>query len=635
MLPMMAVGMLVLAGLVGSGVDMARGYMTERRLQAACDAGVLAGRRAVSTNGFDATALGQANAFFDANYDVDQQGTAEPAFTPSSDDDGNTVNGIATVTLDTVIMRIFGFDTFDLSVTCSASMGVGNSDIVFVLDNTGSMAWAPNGQSWGVPSDGTRIYALQTAMKEFYDTVDASVQGSNARIRYGFVPYSSAVNVGRLINSVDSNYIANSVTIQSRQAVNWSDVVAEWTSGDPTWTNPQTGYFQRLNDTRYYNRNSCENSMPADDNDWTANGGIQTDVESETLDPATGRKITAYGNRQEFVKRDYDCRYYSSWYGSGYYVHVREYTRYKISYSYEARNQVPVTGSGQYYQDWVYQPVTYDVSNFKNFNSVSVPVGSWYGRTSNVTSTWQGCIQERQTVDASTFSFVNLATGITPGTALDLDIDSAPTSDDATKWKPLWDDVTFNRGSVDPTFNGGGVNTYCPQRSQLLAEMSESDFDDYADSLSPVGSTYHDLGLLWGARISSPSGIFSGNVTAEPSNGGTVSRHLIFMTDGELAPSMSINSSYGIENLDRRITGNGNSSRQEPRHRSRYLAICEAIKARGIRLWVIAFGSGVTLSSELQTCASANSAFKADNAEELNEQFQEIAKQVGELRVIQ
>lgn len=35
-LPIYAVGTLVLAGLVGGGVDMARAYQAERRLQAAC-----------------------------------------------------------------------------------------------------------------------------------------------------------------------------------------------------------------------------------------------------------------------------------------------------------------------------------------------------------------------------------------------------------------------------------------------------------------------------------------------------------------------------------------------------------------------------------------------------------------------
>ena len=57
------------------------------------------------------------------------------------------------------------------------------------------------------------------------------------------------------------------------------------------------------------------------------------------------------------------------------------------------------------------------------------------------------------------------------------------------------------------------------------------------------------------------------------------------------------------------------------------------MKAKGIRIWAIAFTTGLT--TDLTYCASANSAFTASNASQLNAAFQEIAKQVGELRVMQ
>src|SRR5690606_32516288 len=118
---------LVLAGLVGGGVDMARAYQAERRLQAACDAGVLAGRRAVTGNEFGDAAEAQAEQYFDANFDPAEQQTTGTSFTATSPDSGNTVEGVASATLGTIIMGVFGFESMDLSVTCSASMGVGNS----------------------------------------------------------------------------------------------------------------------------------------------------------------------------------------------------------------------------------------------------------------------------------------------------------------------------------------------------------------------------------------------------------------------------------------------------------------------------------------------------------------------------
>jgi hypothetical protein len=189
--------------------------------------------------------------------------------------------------------------------------------------------------------------------------------------------------------------------------------------------------------------------------------------------------------------------------------------------------------------------------------------------------------------------------------------------------------------------NENNTTAPCPQQARLLQEMSEADFDDYVESLTATGNTYHDTGLLWGARLSSPTGLWADVVNEAPDNGSTVSRHLIFMTDGELDTDRFLNTMYGIEFHDKRVTPTGASdSAQLSRHRSRYIAICEAIKARGIRLWVIAFGSGVALSDELDGsdgdgCSSPDSAFRAVDSDALNESFQEIANQVGELRVTQ
>lgn len=641
-LPLVAAGTFVLVGLAGGGVDMARAYKAQRHLQAACDAGVLAGRHAVSTNGFDSTAQDQAQKLFAANYIATEQGTTNPSFTPTSDDNGNTIVGSASARLSTIIMQVFGVSSVPITANCTASMGIGNSDVTFVLDNTGSMAWTPDGDFTSDPTE-TRIYALQQAMLSFYDTVAASNNGSNARIRYAFVPYSSSVNVGHLLMTLDSDYIANSMTISSRRPVNWSGVVATWTdTGAPT--DPDySDDFDIYSGTRYTTLSACNAAKPADDTSWTT---YDTDVSTTTTFDASrgtnGQRVDATGTQQNQKMVDYECIYKDTGRSSsrGYYINSRNITRQITSYTYEARDPIFVTTSNTSFANWLYGPTTIDVSSYKAGSSSRLLVSSSSGRTAwNSYSTWEGCIQERQTTPASSFTFTSLAGGITPTTALDLDIDTAPTSDDATKWKPLWGSATFRRYTTDASLSGSSSSasssTYCPYSAQLLTEMSRGDFADYVDALSPTGSTYHDIGLLWGARLSSPTGIFADNVNEEPDNGGTVSRHLIFMTDGELEPSPTVNSAYGLEAIDRRVTTDGTYDSQYTNHRSRYLAICQAIKARGIRLWVIAFGSGVDLSSDLIACASPDSAFKADDASQLNEHFQEIAKQVGELRIVQ
>jgi hypothetical protein len=105
------------------------------------------------------------------------------------------------------------------------------------------------------------------------------------------------------------------------------------------------------------------------------------------------------------------------------------------------------------------------------------------------------------------------------------------------------------------------------------------------------------------------------------------------MSDGDMDPNQTSQSAWGIESLDRRVTDDGTDTQDKSRHISRFQAVCAAIKAKGIRIWTISFTTGT--STVLQTCASPNSYYNANDSAELNEAFQEIAKQVGELRITQ
>jgi Flp pilus assembly protein TadG len=592
-----AVGILVAAAIVGSAVDMGQAYRAHNRLQAACDSGVLAGRRTVTVNGYDQPAKKSADAFFNTNFSAAAYGAHDVSFTSSSDDNGNTVVGQARASVDTILMKLFGFKQFDFAVNCSASMGVGNSDVVMVLDTTGSMGYKLPGTSQ------TRIQALRGAMKNFYTTLAGATSGSNARIRYGFVPYSSSVNVGHLLHDLDPKYLVDEWTVQSRRPVYVS------------WGAPQPSGGAWYGNWSNWTWGNCP-----DTGEWTNTGSPSVDVNKNPPEQT-----------QEQRRRLYDC---SSYRGSSIY-----------RYRYEYRNvvstgQIDASGSGTFLQ-WSYEKIKYDVSDYKAFQPVTTLTANdeYSGEPLSITSVWEGCIEERKTVPSGSISYSAL-TGISPSGAYDLDLDMEPDPfDDDTKWAPMWPEVAYRaqdkygRDTLDVTNNGRPASSYCPARSRLLSEMDQETFDDYADSLTPEGSTYLDLGMIWGGRLSSPSGIFKSNVNADPDNGAEVSRHLIFMTDGEMDPNPTIQSAYGIEFFDRRVTDDGSDAQDTSRHTARFLATCQAIKAKGIRVWVIAFTS--SLSDDLANCASDSSSFTASDAGELNAAFQEIANQVGELRIVQ
>jgi len=631
-LPLGVAGLFVTAAMVGGGVDMSRAYRVENRLQAACDAGVLAGRRLVTQDGFTDAAETEAENYFNANFDEDQQEASETTFVATSPDEGNSVFGVASTQVDTTIMRIFGVNTLDLSAECSATMGLGNADVMMVLDTTGSMAWNAAGQTsnnWSA-GDTSRLTDLQNAMKNFYDTVATSAEGSNSRIRYGFVPFSSSVNVGGLLMDLDDDYLVDSMAIQSRRWVKWgaaTNVDTSPTYGSTTednnWTRTGSGYNTSA---------LCTPHIPATGS-WANNGSADTDTLSSGVNDS-GNKVTVTEYDQDEIRQYiYSCIKRNSdnkWY-------VNRKSQYRTKSWTRTATQTPtyLTAANQAYDQLVYSQVTYDVSSYKTGSSVNILTGRTNGGAPlMISSTWGGCIEERQTVPESDFTFV-AGTGITPSEALDLDIDGVPdTSDDATKWAPMWPQAAYYRtaGTVFST-SGNSAAGACPYQAQLFEEMDEAGFDEYADSLIATGNTYHDIGMIWGARLSSPQGMWSSVVNDEADNGGTVSRHLIYMTDGELNPGLTVQSSYGIERHDLRITTDGDGTTQYDNHRARFLALCAAVKAKGIRLWVIAFGTGLT--TDLQTCASENSSFGADDATELNDAFQEIARNVGELRVTQ
>ncbi len=624
-LPLAAVGMVVAAAVVGSAIDLSRNFKVENQLQAACDSAVLAARRTVATdadtttpvNGLAPSVHTVADNYFATNFNT-VQGTGSTAFEVSSDDKGQTVKGAATTVLDTVVMRLFGFDHFTVNVACTSSMGIGNADVMMVLDTTGSMGEALGGS--------TRIAALRAAMKNFYTTISTATKETNARVRYGFVPYSSTVNVGRLLKDLDPSYLADSWNYQSRIPI-FVNLSAATKTGSATVEYESSGQT-KTKGKNSYSYNDCTKALPKNQTSYSDTGSpTTTPVLSGTSPNITVNVVT----RQEQQMLTYTCE--GNW--SSYYIYTTTNKRTKVTTEPYKDATNSTGGTGSTFDHWEYRQVTgVNTSIYKTFARTTVPNGS---NGAAVSYTWGGCIEERSTSNTATFGY-NSITGITPSSALDIDIDSAPTSDPATKWGPLWPEISYRRaGSSSSTWtraiteDGALAGSYCPAQAQLLKEMDKSSFDTYANSLTAAGGTYLDIGMIWGGRMLSPDGIFRNVVNLEPTNGGEVARHIIFMTDGQMDTSNSVPTAWGLDWWDLRTTSDGSESTADARHTSRFLAVCEAVKAKGIRVWVIAFTSG--LSRDLKTCASDDSSYVATNAADLNTAFQEIAKQVGELRI--
>lgn len=655
-LAIMAAALLPVSALAGSAVDMGRLYAVKVRLQQACDAGVLAGRKFLPVGlkanvALSGDALTQANTYFTANlttswlnsgwYTKDSQ-----TFTPVTiaDSQGNIqVSGTATVSVPMTLMQMFGFASRTLTVQCQASFSTPDTDVVFVLDTTGSMGCAVTrpestcGSGWvngnttsQTNADGSttyyvkeepdskganasRIDALRQAVVAFYTTV-SNTKDASTNVRYGFVPYTSTVNVGNLLYKLGSGNLVSSWSYQSR--IPTADTFIK------TVSSKQVAAADQNACNAYYSRDPATRLNPSTND---ANPGYPYSGTATAYDPV-----------------------WTPASGSG--------KSYKAAYCTLNTDQVgPV---------WTYQAgVQFDVSKYIAGGSIVDP-----SSVNNVKTIWNGCIEERDTKPGLTaFDQSNL-----PG---DLDPDLKPTTD-ATRWRPMWPDVVYPRwqyvgtGPVtssvnipsynDATWAKNGVAS-CPAQAMALFLPADkasglTTITNYVNGLRSLGGTYHDIGMIWGTRMLSPTGIWAAN-NAWPAGRAAPKRVLVFVTDGTMSPSSTSYGLYGTEIADRRVTGTvfANDEFNDGKnndgtctdttagcykymnfHNQRFLAECAKAKSSPLNydIWVVEVAQAQ--SAELAQCASRPSqVLQGQTTPQLKTAFQTIAQQVAMLRVSQ
>lgn len=602
-LAMIAASIAPIMAMVGGGVDMGRSYMAQARLQQACDAGVLAARKRL---GSETAVTGEipentgeiGQRFFNINYRDGAYGSYERRFAMTLEDD-YAISGTASVVVPTTIMRIFGYNEVPIAVTCEAQINFSNTDVMMVLDVTGSMAQTNPGDSQ------SRIEALKTTLKGFYLQLNAAAI-AGTRIRYGFVPYSTNVNVGGLL---EDDWVVDDWSYQSRKLHTSLGTLTTYTyysnvryiSGT-TSTGVDSTYAATAGTGGYTCPTRPANTVASTQTSSTTNEAV--------LVPLPGVKTTTTyirttnGNSYSVTLQDTTCI-----------VRKTSYVNYKDTYS---RITEPALASGS---DWQYKQLSFDVSNWREDGN--------------------GCIEERDTYEITDYDNVDLTK------ALDLDIDLVPSAGKPnTQWRPMYPGLVYARSlewSGAGSFTKNAVITNkefvspqalgtaaCPPASRKLATIDEDELDAYLATLTPNGSTYHDIGMIWGARLVSPTGIFADD-NADVSETSPTSRNIIFLTDGETAPYDLSYSSYGLEPIDSRRWTSGSAISLAQHVEKRFAFACAEAKKRNVTVWVIGFG--VSLNPVMRDCAGAGHFFEAADAAELNSTFAMIAKRMSQLRI--
>jgi Flp pilus assembly protein TadG len=643
--------MIPLAAMIGSGVDMSRAYMAKTRLQSACDAAALAGRRVMQNDSIGTNVETEARRFFHFNFPKSTNNgvvtgpyqTAEIVNPTVTRPAAGTVRVSASTTIPTTVMRMFGFTTLPLSVTCDASLNFVNTDVMLVLDVTGSMAWDVSGNPTSVVAN-QRITALRDAVMALYDElrpIQTQLESNGLRLRYGVVPYSSTVNVGRLISGAvpvpfggnlpgNPAYIADNATYSSRVA-NYDEPHATYVGTPQAPEAPVTQTYgssiSQSNCDKYgrnvnftgFSASATTGGGPAPTRTWTR---AFANDESDGVDWGwSGSGDTSGDNRacrRRYVETDTTYQTVVHYESSGwiYKAESLNVSQYKLGNPVTISN----TDAGQ-------SPVAGD------FDPVELPGAVTGESTSSVT--WNGCIQERDTALPSLITSSTPSNLVIPPTAYDLNINLIP-STDATRWRPMFPEAVYRRaaGTGQQSTGTSMVGAACPAEARRLQAWTRADMLAYVNALTPVGSTYHDIGMLWGARLLSSGGIFADS--PDTYNSMPVSRHIIFMTDGQMDTANDAYAFHGIERNDQKVAGQNNPSETDlnGRHMQRFRMICNAAKSMGYSVWVIAFGT--TLTTDMIQCATnANQASTVSNRDALIDRFQEIGSNIGALRLTQ
>lgn len=618
-LALIAAAMLPLLAIVGSGVDMGRAYVVQTRLQQACDSGVLAARKklgseVVTTGVVPGDVATTGNRFFNLNFQDGSYATYDRTFQMALESD-YSISGVATIDMPMSVMQVFGQDEMPIRVTCASVLNFQNVDVMMSIDVTGSMRWTNPGDTL------SRLDSVKAVIRNFYGQLEGA-KGPGTRIRYGFVPYATNVNVGDLLQD---DWMVDDWTYQSRKETgvtvpggigtsedtNWAYVSGtrpDWNTGwtvestyAGTWNAPpspdQSGWY------------SCDGTQPANTLTWseTENGTATRTVRVHptaviTTQPMQG---TENGTRYRTVLNGSTCE-------------VRSLTSVNYVQSFDRVTTVPSLDQPQYR----YKPISRDVTN-------------WRSEAGNT------CIEERKSTAISDFSNVNLA--LNP----DLDINLVPDpADPDTQWRPRYPDIIYARkilndgtGSfwtpqVVTTEEYAQTGTWwfsdCPPAAKKLSELTLSELNAYLDTLVPYGATYHDIGMIWGGRLLSQNGIFASE-NANVSASQPTSRHLIFLTDGQTEPYDLAYGAYGLEPLDQRRWDSSSSLTLAETIEQRFKFACSEVKKNNTTVWVIAFGTYA--NQAMKDCAGTGRYFEAADADELNDAFVTIAKSMGDLRI--
>jgi len=291
------------------------------------------------------------------------------------------------------------------------------------------------------------------------------------------------------------------------------------------------------------------------------------------------------------------------------------------------------TPNGSYYGC---NSATYDNVHINN-TAWGVPGESVGKRIAAWRRSGEGCIEERASVATASY-LPQIQTTVTQE---DIDRVASGSGDinhqwgryDYEQWSNYVKAGTKTRSAPSAISDAPYWQVACPSEAKRLRTYAgETGFQNAINQATArvTGGTYHDIGMIWGMRYISPTGLFASSNPTEFS-GYPVNKHIIFMTDGltDTQTNPWYYSAYGVNAVETRLQGSGTG---DENHVARFHSACALARTMNITVWVIALD--VSDTTDVEPCASSPDHFKTSDGTDLEEVFEEIGKGIGDLRLV-
>lgn len=175
----------------------------------------------------------------------------------------------------------------------------------------------------------------------------------------------------------------------------------------------------------------------------------------------------------------------------------------------------------------------------------------------------------------------------------------------------------------DSTNATNDANIGCPRTSITPLTNVRTELDTSIGKLEAVGSTYINVGLVWGHRMISPEYPFQ---EAEPWSDPDWKKAIVLMTDGVNEVNANY-SAYGLSSA---------ASMTNTKLNNRMLDVCDDLRNKKVLVYTITFDKGVSSDTKklFEKCAThPNMWHDAPDGTKLQEVYLTIAKELANLHI--